>query len=425
MSVLCSSSVCIQRITQVLQLNLIVCDLSIKSPLTGVLPKRSSCLRALLFVNRQISRRRILHEFTPVRMRQTRGYLGAAALLLLIIPASAQCVNFTMPPMWPDWAPQPPYSVVSAKLGGTIDCVFLNNLTLGNSSTTMGGKLGTVCGGAFISPIFATCSNSSARIVGFGYKVALTYPYGSYSGLHTVGPFVSTHLDAWSIGTSVASFLMLLFDAPLFHHSFLFQACSDGSTNGTVYAGTGTFNTSSVYTLPDNLCGWPPHSATPTPSVSTSFTSSYTAAPSYPSCVSFTPPSIWPNMTTMSPPYTRIAARGGGTLDAVILYNATASQVIGGAGGSLLYPSFAACAPSTSIVGFAYSYESTPAYAPPFAPGAYSGLRSIGPFGEIARRRRSCASILRALRFMTLAAVRWTYPPPPPIHPSPLHADSM
>ena len=109
----------------------------------------------------------------------------------VMVTAASQCENFTMPNVWPAWAPKPPYSVVSAKFGGTIDCVFMNNLTLGgNSSTTMGGKLGTVCGGSFGSPAYAACANSSASIVGYSYKYALTYPYGTYSGLYSVGPFV-------------------------------------------------------------------------------------------------------------------------------------------------------------------------------------------------------------------------------------------
>ena len=158
----------------------------------------------------------------------------AAALLLCAAAASAQCVPFTLPPVWPASAraPPPPYVSVSSRGGSTLDSVTLvtvGTVTAQNNQTTrLGGA-----GGPNVKRF--SCSNASAYVIGFGYTIEATstyLPYGMFSALHRIGPW----------------------------------RCSDGSTNYTLQDSLSPQgNDGAEYVLPVNLCGGPPGSPSITP----------------------------------------------------------------------------------------------------------------------------------------------------------------
>ena len=94
-------------------------------------------------------------------------------------------------------------------------------------------------------------------------------------------------------------------------------------------------------------------------------------------CTNFTFPPGWP-ATTMPPPWIAANARGGSSLDAVVLFNATAKVNIGGTGGGVLSPANVTCQnPSARIVGFDFCTEGGSTIAYHFC-CSYSGLHWIG-----------------------------------------------
>ena len=273
--------------------------------------------------------------------RAARRAARAAASVLLCASASAQCTPFTLPSVWPPsaQAPMPPYVSITTRGGSTLDSVVfvtVGTVTAANNRTIrLGGP-----GGPNVKSF--ACANASATIIGFGYTLEATasyLPYGAFAALHRLGPF----------------------------------RCSDGTTNATLLdSQSPNGNNGQAYELPVNLCGGVAGSPSITP------TSRPTGGPT--ACTAWTPPAVW--LGRARPPWQRIAAWGGGTLDQIALTNASGTLNMGTLGGTLLAPVFGAtCASGAPIVGFSYRTDSsgtatTQSYPYP----RYSGIYSIGPF---------------------------------------------
>ena len=108
-----------------------------------------------------------------------------------------KCMPFQLPPNWPTgyvsnagvtyhqgiWPP--PYTSASAWGGGTLDKVRLTSTIYGNSvASDMGGA-----GGGLGVPALYQCP-AGTTIVGFGWatEAASNWQYGTFAGLHSVGP---------------------------------------------------------------------------------------------------------------------------------------------------------------------------------------------------------------------------------------------
>ena len=97
-------------------------------------------------------------------------------------------------------------------------------------------------------------------------------------------------------------------------------------------------------------------------------------------CTNFTFPPGWP-ATTLRPPWAAATARGGSSLDAVVLYNSSGYRNnIGGSGGTQLAPANVSCTnPNASIVGFDWCTEGGSTVTYHYC-CSYSGLHWVGPW---------------------------------------------
>ena len=90
-------------------------------------------------------------------------------------------------------------------------------------------------------------------------------------------------------------------------------------------------------------------------------------------------PSNWPSgfafgvSPAPTPPYTGVGARGGGTLDAVLLTTSSGLTTMGGSGGGPLLPTTVTC--PNGVVGYAWQTESSTSW--PYGGGTFSGIQCV------------------------------------------------